>query len=63
MVGRFGAIMGQQHGSVIEFGRTTVAKRRPPPKNQECDFVSKTVLNIDVARLLEKFRLEYLYNF
>ena len=32
-------------------------------KNQEFDFVAKTVLNIDVTSLLEKIRLEYLYNF
>ena len=48
--------MGQQHGSVIEFGRTIVAKRRCRLKNQEFDFVAKTVLNVDVVLLLEKIR-------
>ena len=55
--------MGRRRGSVIQFGRTRVAKRHSPPKNQELDFVAKTVLNIDVAFLLEKIRLELLYNF
>ena len=38
-------------------------KRRRRIKNQEFDFVVKTVLNIDVVLLLEKIRLECLYNF
>ena len=38
-------------------------KTSPSPKTQEFDFVAKTVLNIDVALLLEKFRLELLHNF
>ena len=49
--------------SVIQFVRTRVAKRRCRFKNQEFEFVAKTVLNIDMALLLEKIRLEYLYNF
>ena len=32
-------------------------------KNQEFDFVAKTVLNVDIALLLEKIRSECLYNF
>ena len=55
--------MGRLYGSVIELGRAIVAKRRYRLKKQEFDFVTKTVLNINVALLLEKFRLEYLYNF
>ena len=47
-------------GSDIQFVRTRVAKRRCRLKNQEFDFVAKTVLNIDVTSLLEKIRLEYL---
>ena len=49
--------------SVIQFVRTRVAKRRYRLKNQELDSDAKTVLNIDVTLLLEKFRLEYVYNF
>ena len=63
LVGHFDASTGRRYGIVIEFARTRVAKRRHPPKNREFDFVAKTVLNADVAILLEKFRLEYLYNF
>ena len=55
--------IGRRRGSVIQSVRTRVAKRRHPPKNQEFDFVAKTVLNDYVALLLEKIRLEYLYNF
>ena len=47
----------------FEFACATVVKRRRRIKNQEFDFVTKTVLDIDVALLLEKIRLEYLYNF
>ena len=50
-------------GSVIQFVRTRVAKRRCRLKNQELDFVAKPVLNVDIAILLEKIRLEYAYNF
>ena len=59
----FGASTMRSYVSVIEFGRTRVEKRRCRLKNQEFDFVGKTVLTIDVALLLEKFRLEYPYNF
>ena len=55
--------MGRRRGSVIQFVRTRVAKRHHPPKNQEFDFVAKTVLNVDIALLLKKIRLECLYNF
>ena len=55
--------IGRRLGSVIQFVRTRVAKRRCRLKNQEFDFVAKTALNIDVTLLLEKIRLEYLYNF
>ena len=55
--------MRRGYVSVIDFGRTRVEKRRCRLKTQEFDFVGKTVLNIDVALLLEKLRLEYQYNF
>ena len=32
-------------------------------KNQGSDFSARAVLNVDVALLLEKIRLEYLFNF
>ena len=48
--------IGRRRGSVIQFVRRRVAKRRHPPKNQEFDFVAKTVLNVDIALLLEKIR-------
>ena len=55
--------VGRRRGSVIQSVRTRVAKRRHPPKNQEFGFLAKTVLNVDIVLLLEKFRLELLYNF
>ena len=60
---RSDGIIGRRRGSDIQSVRTRVAKRRHPPKNQEFDFVAKTALNIDVTLLLEKIRLECLYNF
>ena len=56
LIGQFGAFVVRRRGSVIQFGRTGVAKRRCRLKNQEFDFVEKTVLNIDVTLLLEKIR-------
>ena len=58
-----GESIGRRRGSVIQSVHTRVTKRRHPPKNQEFDFVAKTVLNVDIAILLEKIRLECLYNF
>ena len=55
--------IGRRRGGVIHSLRTRVAKRRHPPKNLQSDSVSKPVPNADVALLLEKLRLEYLYNF
>ena len=55
--------IGRRRGSVIQPVRTRVAKCRHPPKNQEFDFVAKTVLNVDIALLLGKIRLECLCNF
>ena len=55
--------IGRRLGSVIQFVRTRVAKRRCRLKNQEFDFSAKTVLNVDIALLLEKIRSECLYNF
>ena len=55
--------IGRRRGSVIQPVRTRVAKCRHPPKNQEFDFVAKTVLNVNIALFLEKIRLECLYNF
>ena len=63
LIGRFDARVVRWCGSVIQFGRTRVAKRHSPSKNQEFGIVAKTVLNIDEALLLENFRLECLYNF
>ena len=51
-----GESIGRRRGSVIQSVRKIVAKCRHPPKNQEFDFVAKTVLNVDMALLLEKFR-------
>jgi hypothetical protein len=36
-------------GRVIEFGRTSVAKRSQPPKNQESQLVENTALKVNVA--------------
>ena len=58
LVGWFNVSTGRRHDSVVQFARSRVAKRRCRLKNQEFDFVAKTVLNVDVALLLEKFRLE-----
>ena len=55
--------MERRWGSDFEFARATVVKRRRRLKNQEFDFVAKTVLNADVVFLLEKIRLECLHNF
>ena len=55
--------IGQRRATDIQSARTRIAKRRHPPKNQEFDFLAKTVLNVDIAVLLEKIRLECLYNF
>ena len=60
---RSDGIIGRRRGSDIQSVRTRVAKRRHPPKNQEFDFVAKTVLNVNIALFLEKIRLECLYNF
>ena len=43
-------------GKMHKNAESGVAKRRHPPKNQEFDFVAKTVLNVDIALLLEKLR-------
>ena len=48
--------IGRRLGSVIQFVRTRVAKRHRPPKILQMDIVAKSVLNIDVALLLENFR-------
>ena len=63
LIGRFDAYMGRRRGSIIEFLRARVLKRRYPPKILQSESVAKTVLNIDEALLLENFRLECLYNF
>ena len=56
-IGHFGISLVRWRGSVIQFARTRVAKRHSPPKKQELNFVEKTVLNVDMALLLEKIHL------
>ena len=51
---RFSDIIEQWRVGVIEFAYATVTKCVHPPKNQEFDFIAETVLNVDVALLLEK---------
>ena len=55
--------IGRRRATVVQSVRTRVAKCRPSPKNQEFDFVAKTVININMMLLLEKFRWECLHNF
>ena len=53
----------RQYGSGFEFAYATVMKRQCRLKNLQSEFAAKTARNINVALLLGKIRLEYLYNF
>ena len=53
----------QWSGSIIQFVRTRVAKRRCRLKNTNQLSLHETVLKVDMARVLGKMQLECLYNF